>query len=58
VWKLLAERADLDDIAERLDTIADERMGVAPGRGRYAAERLSRWWYWRFDFPAEEEARS
>jgi hypothetical protein len=51
VWKLLAERSDVDEIAERLDKIADERMGVAPGRGRAAAERLSNWWYWRFDFP-------
>ena len=27
---------------ERLDKIAAERMGVAPGRGRAAAERLKR----------------
>ena len=58
VWHLLAKHAGTDEIAAHLDRIADEQMGVAPGRGRAAAEVLGQWWYWRFEFPAELEARS
>ena len=54
IWNLLAEHATVDEVAERLDRIAEEQMSLPPGRGRVAAERLSRWWYWRFDFPAEK----
>ena len=58
VWKLLSEHADVGEIAAELDRIAHQRMGVSSVRGRETAERLSQWWYWRFDFPVEFDARS
>jgi hypothetical protein len=59
VWKPLAERAEVDEIAARLDTTAEGQVGgVGRGRGGAGAERLSQWCYWRFEFPAEFEARS
>jgi hypothetical protein len=58
VWRLLSEHADVKEIATCLDNIADERMDVGRGAGQAAAERLSQWWYWRFDFPVEFEAPS
>jgi hypothetical protein len=58
VWHLRSKNAEVEAIAAQLDEIADERMGVGRGRGQAAAECLSRWWYWRFDFPAEFEASS
>jgi hypothetical protein len=58
VWRLLAEHAGVEEIATRMAQIADERMGGARGTERAAAELLSQWWYWRFDFPVEFEARS
>ena len=56
VWKLLAEHAEVDEIARALEKIADERMGGGLGTSRVAAERLSQWWYWRFEFPVEFES--
>jgi hypothetical protein len=58
IWKLLAEHAGIEAISTALAQIADERMGGDRGTSRQTAERLTEWWYWRFDFPEEFEANS
>ena len=51
IWKLLDEHAGIETIAAALAQIAEERMGEDRGTSRHAAERLTEWWYWRFDLP-------
>lgn len=58
IWKLLDEHAGIEAVSAKLDQIAEERIGVDRGTSQYAAERLTQWWYWRFDFPEEFEANS
>lgn len=58
IWKLLDEHAGIEAISNALAQIAEERMGTDRGMSRHAAERLTEWWYWRFDFPEEFKANS
>jgi len=58
IWKLLDGHAGVEAVSRALAQIADERIGLDRGTSRSAAERLTQWWYWRFDFPAEFEANS
>jgi hypothetical protein len=58
VWKLLAERAGVDAVAAALTRLSEERMGIGGSTSRAAAERLTEWWYWRFDVPDELEERA
>jgi hypothetical protein len=58
IWRMLDEHAGVDAIATALAKLAEERMGGDRGTSRPAAERLTEWWYWRFDFPREFEANS
>jgi hypothetical protein len=58
IWKLLDGHAGVEAVSTALAQIADERIGLDRGTSRSAAERLTQWWYWRFDFPAEFEANS
>jgi hypothetical protein len=62
IWKLLAEHADTDAVADELERIGREWMELdrigdprraAAGDVREVAERLGDWWYWRSDFPRE-----
>jgi hypothetical protein len=58
IWKLLHERAGAEVVSTALAQIAEERIGLDRGTSRSAAERLTQWWYWRFDFPEEFNANS
>jgi hypothetical protein len=58
IWKLLHERAGTEVVSTALAQIAEERIGLDRGTSRSAAERLTQWWYWRFDFPEEFNANS
>jgi hypothetical protein len=58
IWRLLSEGAGVDAVFSELKRICEEQMGGCGGREREAAERLTEWWYWRFDYPVEFEARS
>ena len=58
IWRLLEEHAGMDAVTAGLQRICDERLGGGRGTEREAAERLTAWWYWRFDFPEEFEANS
>jgi hypothetical protein len=58
IWKLLDEQAGIEAISTALAQIEEERMETGRGTSRYAAERLTEWWYWRFDFPEEFKANS
>jgi hypothetical protein len=58
IWKLLDENAGVDAVSAELTRIGEERMGMDRGTGQEAAQRLTAWWYWRFDFPEEFEANS
>jgi hypothetical protein len=51
VWKLLEERAASEAIEAELARICAEWIEVDAGTHRAAAEMVSRWWYWRFDYP-------
>lgn len=53
IWKLLEERAGTDAIAAELERVSKESIEVDAGTNRSAAEIVSRWWYWRFDYPEE-----
>jgi len=53
VWKLLEARAGTDAIAAELARICAESIEVDAGTNREAADAVSRWWYWRFDYPEE-----
>jgi hypothetical protein len=58
IWTLLDEHAGIEAVSAALARISEERMGMGRGTSRAAAERLTEWWYWRFDFPEEFDAGS
>ena len=58
IWKLLEEHVGIEAVSTALAQIAEERIGLDRGTSRSAAERLTQWWYWRFDFPEEFKANS
>jgi hypothetical protein len=62
IWKLLAEHAGTDAVADELELMARDRMEIhrvgdprraAIGDVHAVAARLNDWWYWRFDYPQE-----
>jgi hypothetical protein len=58
VWKLLDQGAGAEAVAAELTRICVERIGMDAGTNAEAAERLTAWWYWRFEYPEELEANS
>jgi len=58
IWKLLDEHAGAEAVVAELTRICTERIGMDAGTNQTAAELLTAWWYWRFDFPVEFEANS
>lgn len=58
VWGLLERGAAVEEVAALLTKIAVDRIGAPGDTSEYAAERLMQWWYWRFVFPEEFDARS
>ena len=57
IWKLLDDHAGAEAVSAELTRISEESIGMA-GDARRAAELLTEWWYWRFDYAEELEARS
>ena len=58
IWKLLEAHAGAEAVAAELARICTDRIEMDAGTNRTAAELLTAWWYWRFDYPIEFEANS
>jgi hypothetical protein len=56
LWRLLHDHAGVDAIEAELDEICERSIEMDAGTNHTAAERLGKWWYWRFDYPNELEA--
>jgi hypothetical protein len=58
IWRLLEEHADVAAIADELTKICEGWIELDRGTNFKAAETVSRWWYWRFDYPEELAAEN
>ncbi len=60
IWKLLADDAGVEAVEAALNQAAEERIGGGSEQSssRAAAQKLTEWWYWRFDYPREMESET